>query len=70
MKVSGDLNETANFGYRLNFSALNTIRNFDLEDERHNDNKKSHSRIFWLTMMIMLVGEVQSIAAFYANWIK
>lgn len=68
MKEAQDLEETQHHGYKLKPQALNTITSFDLEDQRHDDNKKTQKGIFWLTMVLMVVGIVQAGAAAYDTW--
>lgn len=57
-------------GYRLKPQALNTITDFDLEEQRHVDNKNTQNRIFWLTVALIIVGVVQAGAAGYVAWLK
>ncbi|MBY3143965.1 hypothetical protein, partial [Rhizobium laguerreae] len=68
--VSEDLTETEHHGYRLNPMALNTISAFDLEERRHSDNNNIQTGIFWLTIVLMVVGVIQAGAAGYEQWWK
>lgn len=70
MKEAQDLEDTEHHGYKLKPQALNTITTFDLEDQRHDDNKKNQKGIFWLTMVLMVVGILQAGAAAYETWWK
>ncbi len=70
MKETQDLEATEHHGYKLKPQALNTITSFDLEDQRHGDNKKNQKGIFWLTMVLMVVGILQAGAAAYETWWK
>lgn len=67
LKASGDLVD-GQHGFRLNPQALNTIADFELEDRRHRDNHKTQRGIFWLTIVIMVVGAIQAGAAAYEAW--
>ncbi|TIP10712.1 hypothetical protein [Mesorhizobium sp.] len=70
MKEVQDLEDTQHHGYKLKPQALNTITSFDLEEQRHTDNKNTQNRIFWLTAVLIVVGIVQSGAAAYDAWWK
>lgn len=70
LKVSEDVSATEHHGYKLMPKALNTITGFDLEEQRHNDNKKIQTGLFWLTIVLMVVGVVQAGAAAYEQWWK
>ncbi|PTV70262.1 hypothetical protein [Agrobacterium pusense] len=70
LKVSEDVVATEHHGYKLMPKALNTITGFDLEEQRHNDNKKIQTGLFWLTIVLMVVGVVQAGAAAYEQWWK
>ncbi|WP_226622542.1 hypothetical protein [Brucella anthropi] len=70
MKEAKDLEETHNHGFKLRSQALNTITSFDLEEQRHTDNKNTQNRIFWLTVVLIVVGIVQAGAMAYDTWWK
>ncbi|TAY05481.1 hypothetical protein ELH91_31965 [Rhizobium leguminosarum] len=70
LKVSEDLTSTQHHGYKLEPKALNTITAFDLEEQRHNDNKSMQTGIFWLTIVLVVVGIIQAGAAGYEQWLK
>lgn len=70
MKEAQDLEETQQHGYKLKPQALNTITSFDLEEQRHTDNYNTQNRIFWLTVVLIVVGIVQAWAAAYDTWWK
>lgn len=70
LKVSEDVAATEHHGYRLMPKALNTITEFDLEEQRHNDNKRIQTGLFWLTIFLMCVGVIQAGAAAYEQWLK
>lgn len=70
LKVSEDLAEAEHHGYRMNPKALNTITSFDLEEQRHNDNRNIQTGLLWLTIALTAVGIVQAGAAAYEQWLK
>ncbi|MDM7853269.1 hypothetical protein [Pseudochrobactrum kiredjianiae] len=70
MKEVQDLEKTQHHGYALKPQALNTITSFDLEEQRHTDNQNTQKRIFWLTVVLIVVGIVQAGAVAYDTWWK
>lgn len=70
LKVSEDVVSTEHHGYKLTPKALNTITAFDLEEQRHSDNKKIQTGLFWVTIVLMFVGVIQAGAASYEQWWK
>jgi len=70
MKEAKDLETSQHNGYKLRQQALNTITSFDLEEQRHTDNQNTQNRIFWLTVVLIVVGIVQAGAVAYDTWWK
>lgn len=70
MKEARDLETTQHHGYKLKPRALNTVFSFELEEQRHADNRNTQNRIFWLTAVLIVIGIVQAGAAAYETWWK
>ena len=70
MKEAQDLETMQHHGYKLRPQALNTVTSFELEEQRHADNRNTQNRIFWLTAVLMVVGIVQAGAVAYDTWWK
>lgn len=70
MKEAQDLETAQHHGYKLKPQALNTVTSFELEEQRHADNRNTQNRIFWLTAVLIVVGIVQAGAAAYETWWK
>ncbi|NSY14773.1 hypothetical protein [Agrobacterium vitis] len=47
---------------------MNTITAFDLEEQRHGDNKKIQTGILALTIALTFGGIIQAWAAAYEQW--
>lgn len=69
LKDSGDL-ESIEYGYRLKARALNSITAFAQEERRHSENQNVQRGIFWLTVVLMIVGIVQGVSATWEAFFK
>lgn len=66
---TGDIAST-DTGYVLKPKALNSISNFALEEQRHKESQAIQSGIFWLTVVLMLIGAAQGVAAVWEAFFK
>ncbi|NTA19837.1 hypothetical protein [Agrobacterium tumefaciens] len=66
LKESGDLEAFDNVSnYGLKPQALNTISAFGLEERRHNENRNIQIAIVALTVILLVVGAAQAVAAIW-----
>jgi hypothetical protein len=49
-----------NQGYRVTGKAITTLENFEKEEQRHISNVKLQRRLVWLTLILVLIGLIQS----------
>lgn len=68
LKHTGDLAAGDHGGYKMKPQALNTLAAYQREERRHRDNYKIQRGIFWLTVVLMLVGIAQAVTGGYQTW--
>ncbi|MBM3713042.1 MAG: hypothetical protein FJW56_06355 [Actinobacteria bacterium] len=56
---SGELQKT-NENYVVTGKALTTLENFELEEQRHVEAIKLQRKLFWLTLILVIIGLIQS----------
>ncbi|PYE30657.1 hypothetical protein C8J37_11632 [Rhizobium sp. PP-WC-1G-195] len=69
LKQTGDLAAGEHGGFKMNPQALNTIAAFQLEERRHRNNYSIQRGIFYLTLVLMVVGIAQATTGGFQAWL-
>lgn len=71
LQESGDVEAFDNgSNYGLKSKALNTIAAYGMEERRHNENRSIQVAIVGLTVILLIVGAAQAVAAVWDAFFK